>query len=118
MARPILKGFPMTAGINRFRPLGILLAGALVLFAQLALPGSASAQRMTPPRLDITARQFAARTVEEQDFRRYAIAGTQMLDMAEEESDHEDENLTEIERLKARLAKAGLESAVESQLVR
>ncbi len=42
----------------------------------------------------------------------------QMLDMAEEESDHEDENLTEIERLKSRLAKAGLESAVESQLVR
>jgi hypothetical protein len=42
----------MTAGINRFRPLGILLAGALVLFAQLALPGSASAQRMTPPRQD------------------------------------------------------------------
>ena len=42
----------MTAGINRFRPLGILLAGALVLVAQLALPAPASAQRMTPPRQD------------------------------------------------------------------
>ena len=42
----------MTAGINRFRLFGILLAGALFLVAQLALPAPASAQRMTPPRQD------------------------------------------------------------------
>lgn len=47
----------------------------------------------------------------------YAVKGPgivqSLLDIAEDESDHEDENLTEIERLKQRLTKVGLENALE-----